>query len=413
MTLTHRFSHLLISLSLTTFGTLQSMAQGNTLGMGTEGEQTLSLAERVLKLEKKTEAISIYFNTHMSLQERADGDDKGASFVGRQLRFEMLGKVGKKWSYRFRYRLNRPGYQQSDNFSNNIDMMVINYKFNDRFTLSAGKLGCALGGYQYDDNPIQVLEFCDWLTGIDGFHLGVHASYNVTKNQTLILGLYNTNNDRTKVYFSEDPDIKSAHFPVAPTLCWSGSFFGGKLQTLWSYTMLNEVKRNFGHLIMTGTKLNLKKWQLYLDYYGAWEQVDHHKLITADMTSLKLAAADRYTQGELSAPEAFSILSMPNIARDTRYHTLLLDAHYQPAPHWNLTAGFRYERASSADQAAIMGHRTNYGYQAAIQWIPDLTQDARVSLAYIGKTTQYDNRMLDDFSRNRIELSIIYRIKAY
>lgn len=381
------------------FFVTNASAQGNTSGLGNENEKTLSLAERVLKLEKKTEAISVYFNTHMTLQERIDGDDKGASFVGRQLRLEMLGTLNKHWSYRFRYRLNRPGYQQSDNFSNNIDMMVINYKFNDKFTLSAGKLGCALGGYQYDDNPIQVLEFCDWLCGIDGFHLGVHGAYNVTKNHTLILGLYNTNNDRTVNYYSSDPFVKSSHFPVAPTLCWSGSFFKGKLQTLWSYTMMSEVKNNFGHLLMMGTKLNMKKWQLILDYYGAWEDVDHHQILSGDLSNALSAT--------LGTP-------VNVLARDTRYHSLLLDANYQPAPHWNLTAGVRYERAFSSDGlASELGNRTNYGYQAAIQWIPDLTQDARISLAYIGRTTQYDHPALENYSRNRIELSIIYRIKAY
>lgn len=367
-------------------------AQGNTHGLGTESENILSLTERIFKLEKKTEAISIYFNTHLSFQDRFNGEDQGASFVGRQLRLEMLGNITKHWGYRFRYRLNRPGVQQSDNFSNNIDFMMVRYKFNDRFEISGGKEGVALGGYQYDDNPIQVLEFCDWLTGIDGFHLGVQGSCNITKDHTVFLSLHNANNDRTSEYYFEDPTIKSSHFPLGATACWAGSFFGGKLQTLWSYTLLSEVQNNLGHLVMTGTRLNMKKWQLILDYYGAWEDIDHHKLVSSDMTK---------------------VLGTTTLARDTRYHSVLFDGCYQPTPHWNLTAGVRYETASSSASPAFTGYRTNIGYQAAVQWIPDLTQDARISLAYIGKTTQYTNAALDDFNRDRIELSLIYRIKAY
>ena len=373
-------------------------AQGNILGLGTDSENTLSLAERIFKLEKKTEAISIYFNTHLSFQDRFNGDDSGASFVGRQLRFEMLGNINKHWGYRFRYRLNRPGDQQSDNFSNNIDFMMIRYKFNDRFELTAGKEGVALGGYQYDDNPIQVLEFCDWLTGIDGFHLGMQGSYKITQDHTMYLSLHNANNDRTNKYYFEDKTIKSSHFPLGATACWSGSFFGGKLQTLWSYTLLSEVQNNLSHLVMTGTKLNMKKWQLILDYYGAWEDVDHHKIVSSDMNTVL----------RKNNPNADPVL-----ARDTRYHSVLFDGCYQPTSHWNLTAGIRYETASCSDNPAFSGYRTNIGYQAAVQWIPDLTQDARISLAYIGKTTQYTNAALDDFNRDRIELSLIYRIKAY
>lgn len=380
-------------------------AQGNLNGLGNEREQTQSLAERVLKLEKKSDAFNLYLNTHISYQERfnnqerfgsrqSDGSEEGGSFKGRQLRVEMLGNLNEHWSYRFRYRLNRPGEQQSDNFSNNIDIMTVNYKFNDRFTLSAGKLGVALGGYQYDDNPINVLEFCDWLNGIDGFHLGVHGAYNVGKNNTLMLGLYNTNNNDTKRYYSEEAGLKRSKHPLAGSLYWIGNMCGGKLQTLWSYSLLSEVENKYSSLLMLGTRLNMPKWQLTLDYYGAWEQIDHHKIITTEMR-----AADPATS---------------KVARSTRYHSLLLDWTYQPTPHWNCILGGRMEFASAKDNPAFRNYRRSYGYQAAVQWIPDLTQDARLSLAYIGSRVDYNDKCgLADFNTDRLELSLIYRIKVY
>ncbi|MBQ3804392.1 MAG: hypothetical protein II844_01135 [Prevotella sp.] len=368
-------------------------AQGNMQGLGTNNENTQSLAERVLKLEKKHDAVSIYLNTHVSYQERFNGDDEGGSFVGRQLRFEMLGSIGEKWSYRLRYRLNRPGEQQDDNFSNNIDVMAVNYKATDRLTLSAGKLGCAFGGYQYDDNPIQVLEFCDWLTGIDGFHVGTHAAYEVAKDNTLVLGLYNNNNNRTDRYFADEPTLENARHPLAGTLYWAGSLFGGKVQTLWSYTLLNEVKNHYGSMVMLGTRLNLPKWQFTVDYYGAWEQIDHHRIVSGDMTAA---------------------MGKPVVARGTCYNTLLAEVRHQSTPHWNFILDGRIESASARHERAFRNYRTSYGYIAAVQWIPDLTQDARISLAYIGKTVDYNNLCgLSDYNRDRVELSLIYRIKAY
>ena len=60
-----------------------------------------------------------------------------------------------------------------------------------------------------------------------------------------------------------------------------------------------------------------------------------------------------------------------------------------------------------------MGGRDE-GYQAALQWIPDLSQDARLSLAYVGKTTHYNDAIgLPDYHSNRVELSLIYRIKIF
>lgn len=383
----------LIAVPMLIMGSVATCAQGTTSGLGREDESSQSLAERVLKLEKKSDAVNVYLNTHVSYQERFNGDTQGGSFVGRQLRLEMLGTLTDRWSYRMRYRMNRPGEQQDDNFSNNIDIMMVQYRVNERLTLQGGKLGAALGGYQYDTNPIQVLEFCDYLTGIDGFHLGVHAGYKVAKDNTVMLGVYNTNNNRARRYYSEEPTLQDSRHPLAGSLYWIGSLFGGKVQTLWSYTMLSEVKGHYNNMLMLGTRLHLPKWQVTLDYYGAWEQTDHHRTVSGDMS----AALGRTT-----------------LARGTSYNTLLMEVAHQPTQHWNLFVEGRVESASARHDAAFRNYRTTYGYTAAVQWIPDLSQDARLSLAYIGKTTDYNNLCgLADVSRDRIELSLIYRIKAY
>ena len=372
---------------------IKSYSQGNTTGLGNEHENTQSLAERVLNLEKKSDAINIYMNTQVAYQERFNGEDRGGSFVGRNLRFEMLGKLTDRWSYRFRYRLNRPGEHQDDNFSNNIDIMSVNYKATDRLTVSAGKHGVALGGFQYDINPIQVLEFCDWLCGIDGFHMGVHAGYDLGKNNTLMLGLYNTNNNRAKRYYEEEPDLKDAKHPLAASLYWIGSVFGGKVQTLWSYSLIKEVKNNYGSMVALGTRLALPKWKVTVDYYGAWEQIDHHKTVSADMTAA---------------------YGTTTLARGTCYNTVLVEVSHQPTPHWNCLVEGRIESASARHNKTFHNYRTTYGYIAAVQWLPDLSQDARISLAYIGKTIDFNNLCgLSDVNSNRIELSLIYRIKAY
>ena len=72
------------------------------------------------------------------------------------------------------------------------------------------------------------------------------------------------------------------------------------------------------------------------------------------------------------------------------------------------------ESASANNVSDFHNYRKSYCYQAAVQWIPDLTQNARLSLAYIGKKVDYTSRCgLEDYNRDRIELSLIYRIKAY
>ena len=55
---------------------------------------------------------------------------------------------------------------------------------------------------------------------------------------------------------------------------------GGKLQTLWAYTHMHEAHRTDTHYLMLGQKLNLKRWQWFVDYYAAWENVDRHGLVS-------------------------------------------------------------------------------------------------------------------------------------
>ena len=41
--------------------------------------------------------------------------------------------------------------------------MQVNYRINDRWRLTAGKKELSLGGYEFDYNPIQVIEYSDFI----------------------------------------------------------------------------------------------------------------------------------------------------------------------------------------------------------------------------------------------------------
>jgi hypothetical protein len=53
------------------------------------------------------------------------------------------------------------------------------------------------------------------------------------------------------------------------------------------------------------------------------------------------------------------------------------DKNIQPTAHWNLFVKGAVEKASLRKVEALRNYRTSYTYQAAVQWFPDLTQDAR------------------------------------
>ena len=364
--------------------TLKGQGSGRALGGNDEG--IASISERLSGLEKKNDALNIFFNLNTSYQERFDGAEQGGSFKGRQIRLEVKGNLDDHWSYRFRYRLNRPGVQQDDNFSNNIDFMQVNYKANRRWRFAFGKKELNLGGFEFDNNPIQVIQYSDFIDALAEFHMTALAACTIADGHELQAEIFNSNNNSIdKVY--PTLQLERSRHPLGATISWNGNMCGGRLQTYWGFTYMNEAKSTNTRMLMLGTKLNFRRLQWFVDYSGAWEDVDRHGIISAETGT---------------------------IARDVRYHSIVSELNYQPQPHWNCFLKGSVEFASVSSQANLKNYRTSYGYQAAVQWIPDLSQDARISLAYIGKSVSYKSASsLNDYSDNRIELSLIYRLKVF
>ena len=65
---------------------LSAGAQGNNTGMGGEDGNYESLASRLFKLEKKSDAFNVYFNYASAFQEAYDGSAWGSSFKNKQAR---------------------------------------------------------------------------------------------------------------------------------------------------------------------------------------------------------------------------------------------------------------------------------------------------------------------------------------
>ena len=87
--------------------TMGAAAQGNNTGMGGSHDGYTSLAERVLKLEKKSDAFNVYLNYAASFQASDESSEWTSSFKNKQARIEFAGNITPKLSYRFRHRLHR------------------------------------------------------------------------------------------------------------------------------------------------------------------------------------------------------------------------------------------------------------------------------------------------------------------
>lgn len=385
--------------------TLGASAQGNNTGMGGNDGNYESLANRVFKLEKKSDAFNVYFNYASSFQANDDGQNWGTSFKNKQARLEIKGNITDKLSYRFRHRLNRCTKAQSeDNFAKATDILSVAYQFNDKFGITGGKMCQNWGGFEFDENPMYIYQYSDMVDNMDNFMAGVNFAFKPIPSQEINVNITDAYNNK----LSDDygPNLKvlkdtrtvnaveASYHPLTYIILWNGSFFDNKLQTRWSWGSQTQAKGEHSQMVVLGQKLNLPKFQWYFDYMGAFDDVDRLGIATNDLAKFLPAGNLRYG--------------------NVHYNSFITKANWQFAPQWNLMLKGMYETASVNKIEELKNYRKSMGYFASVEYYPVQAQDFRIFLAYIGRNYKFNEKsQLANYSTNRIELGFMYRIKAF
>ncbi|MGV8914970.1 MAG: porin [Kaistella sp.] len=376
-----------------------------TLSLGMYAQQnptTIPAEEKINNLEKKNEQLNIFFNFQSSFDVISNSltDQTEVGFKARQLRLEIKGDLTDKIFYRFRHRLNKATNAQSlDNLAKATDIMYAGYKFNDQFTIVAGKQSQAWGSFEFDINPMNIYEYSDFIENMDNFMLGANFIYQATPTQELQLQITDTRNSKMEDIYGDlsSQGIEASASPLTYILNWNGSFLNNQFQTRWAYGIQTQAKDKYSNMITIGNKLNLKQFQLAFDYLRADEDID--RLGYATMDGADYLAAHGLT-----------------VFEDVTYNTFILKGEYQPTPKWNIFAKGTYETTSVNDVANYDDNfRKAYGYSGGVEYLPFDHQDLRLFLAYIGRKYEFNKALptLTDYNTNRVSLGMMYRIKAF
>lgn len=175
-------------------------------------------------------------------------------FVGRYFNLHMGGNLTKDLSYYFRQRIvANPG---SNSFFDNTDFLYLNYRFHKNWSLRVGKEALAVGGFEYDAPPIDVLFWSYYWDNFYCFQLaaGVTFHSNDEKN-TLTLQVGNS------PYLHYGSPFKNSL--LSYNLLWSGNF--GHFKTLYSFNMFERKRGVFMNYIALGNKLDYDHFSVYLD----------------------------------------------------------------------------------------------------------------------------------------------------
>lgn len=392
--------------------TMGANAQGNNIGMGGCDGDIQSIHERITKLEKKNDMFNLYFNYAASFQAEHNSlsDEWGTKFANKQLRIEIKGNLTDKLYYRLRHRLNKAtDAKGEDNFAKATDIMMVGYNFNDKLSISGGKMCQIWGGFEFDENPMYIYQYSDMVDNMDNFMAGVTVSYKPIPTQEIAVEISNSYNGKfadeygdeaVVVNNDEAQALQKSKNPLTYIINWNGSFFDGKLNTRWAWGLQTQAKGKYSRMLTLGQQLNLPKFQWYFDYMGAFDDLDRLKIATNELR-------DAFVDGE---GDALGNVYLGKV----HYNSFITKANWQFAPSWNLMLKGMYETASVTKMEQFKNYRKSFGYMGSIEYYPAKQQDFRLFLAYVGRKYDYSTKCgLKDYNTDRIELGFMYRIKAY
>ncbi|MGO2103373.1 MAG: porin [Psychroflexus halocasei] len=346
---------------------------------------TVSTYKSIIPVERQSLLSNVDLIANMQFGHSSDWDDgswQGSKFNMNQFRMEIRGWVTEKLHFRFRHRYTSSFEPQSvDNIIKGVDYAALTFKVNEKWSITAGKMATDWGGIEFDLNPIDIYTYSDIIEQADNYLAGVGATYQATKDHSFGLQLLNPRTQTAEEIYGEDViiggDIETAKAPWAGVFNWRGSFFDGKLNTLWHYSVFNEGDDDFQNYMAFGQQLNLNKWSIAYDYKLSLEDVDRTGIIR----------------------NLISTNDQTYVLRNTRYESHWLSVQHRIHPQWQLSltafVDFSSVKNEMGDYKKV---RNAYSYIPAIEYYPFKDYNVKLFVNYVGRVFRYTDFAEDTFN---------------
>ncbi|OYT15019.1 MAG: hypothetical protein B7C24_15215 [Bacteroidetes bacterium 4572_77] len=334
-----------------------------------------SVAPKKLNLLKNMHMIA---NMQMGFRSDFYNDSyKSSNFKVEQFRLEIKGDVSKKVSYRFRHRYTSTFEPQPiDHIIKGVDLAYVKLKLNKKWTLTIGKQAADWGGIEFDLNPIDIYEYADFLEYADNFLTGVSVNMQASENHSFGFQVLNTRTSTFSDLYGNVPDIKEAKTPLAGVLNWRGTFFDGKLNTIWSYSAFTEAQGYFMNYIALGQQLNLGKLAIAYDFKISLEDIDRTGVVSAT----KNKVGNEKWQWNVD---------------NTLYYSHWTRISYEVVPKWSLRldafvdiAKWKFDKLEGKNTDDF---RTAYGFVPRVEYTPWEEVNLKFYLGYVGRFYYYSD----------------------
>lgn len=363
----------------------------------TQLEAEISLYESISEQDKKQKNIHIDFHTRAGFDVNTIGSETKAKFSMREARIDIRGQLTNKLSFRYRQKLNE-SFSSSGNIDNlpgSLDVLRLDWKFSDKWSIQLGKQAVSYGGFEYDLNPILIYDYSETLNSVYGFMTGINLIYNFNSGHELQFQVVNS---RMKENIDDVYGVgfKDISLPFMYTLNWNGNF-NNKFLTRWSATLSNQAKGKQAYFFTMGNQLNLGKASMYLDLNYHTKDIDDNGAITSII-------------GRVNGHDALDVI----------YRGIVYQVDYRLTPKWNFFGRVSFDNASinkSHENINKGSYRNTIGYQSGIEFYPIQKSNLHFYLAYIGKSHKFTDKAKSfdshDYNENRIGIGFIYTLPVF
>jgi hypothetical protein len=335
-----------------------------------------------LETQELMKNIDFIFNMQMGFRsDFKDGTHLGSKFQVEQFRLEIKGYVHRKIFFRFRHRYTSEFQPQTvDKIIKGVDIASLRFDLSDKWEFTIGKTYPEWGGIEYDLNPIDIYEYSDIMENADVFLSGVGVYNQTTKNHGFSIQILNSRTGSFEELYDTVPNIESSKIPLASIVSWRGKFLGGKLTTLWSYSLFTEAKGIFKNYLAFGNQLRLKKLTLAYDFKWSKEDLDRTGIISRDV------------------PDDIYNYALEN----TMYTSHWIKVDYRFAPKWQVSLVTFYDNAKWLDDnldptKTTDDWRTAYGIIPTLEYFPFDNLNLKFYLGLVSRIYNYS-----DYAKSRV-----------
>lgn len=365
-------------------------------------EDTLrhSLVEYLTK-KKMPAAVNVDLHLRSAFYARfnagaADTDE--ASFRFDHIMIGIYGNITDKLSYKYLQRLNK-GTQafETENLSGTIDYAWLRYQISRRWAVTAGRQALFVGGFEYNEYPINIYDYSGITNNITCYLTGVNIAYSPRPDQEIGFQILNNKAGTMEEAFGRIPEgIRRPFAPLYYSLAWNSRYAGDALQLRYATTAGELAKGKWVWMISGGQMVEAGKFNIFLDILYHRSALDH------------LGVIRKMVMGPEGTP-------WEGIARRVEYLTFVSEANYRFLPKWNIHLKGFYDRAS-VYKANGLFEKGNYlsawGYQGGIEFFPMADRNLHVFLNATGKVFKPVCRenVINPEDQFRLALGFVYRL---